>query len=142
MHLKKKLWIFVTIILVIIISIGTIELLSNPLRRPEEYIRGDVLKVIPVGTSMEDVILTVENCEKWEIFGKIYEHIGVTTGSRGPSTGYPLADEEVVGEKSMRIYVGQYLAYFFIETDVSFYIAFDKNSELIDIFVEKSMNVL
>jgi len=42
----------------------------------------------------------------------------------------------------MRVYLGYYYQYFFIQTDVLAFVAFDENSKLIEIAIDKSMNVL
>ena len=140
--MKKKILIIIIFLIILLILLAVIELLSNSLRKQEELIRVDLLEVMPFGTSMEDVINIVNNHEKWEIFGRVFNDSGIIIGPRGPSMGYPLSDEKIVGHKSMGIHLGKYLAYFFIETDVVAYIAFDENSNLIEIAIRKSSNVL
>ena len=140
--MRKKKQIFIIVFIAIIFSMVVIVLLSNPLRSPEERIRTDLLEVMPIGTSMEDVISIVESHKRWNISARILYDIGITMGPRGPSRGIPLSDEEVIGEKSIRIHLGQYLAPIFIQTDVTAFVAFDENAELIEIAVRKSMNVL
>jgi arginine deiminase len=62
-----------SIVTVLIIS-GVIVLhLSNPLRRSETRIREDILKITPIGTSMDEVIEIIQNNEKWELFNISYE---------------------------------------------------------------------
>ena len=137
----KKIIVFF-VILLILTSMAVIEFLSNPLRKSEEHIQADLLDALPIGTCMNDVITMVENHRHWKVSGRIMDDIGIIVGPRGPSIGYPLPDEEEVGVKSMELLLGNYHAYFLIETHVSAFIAFDKNSELIDIAIRKSMNVL
>ena len=140
--MKKKTGIIILVFILIIISMAVIELLSNPLRKPEERIRADLLELIPLGTNLDDVISIVEHHESWRVFGRVHDDVGIIMGPRGPSIGIPLADEVVIGEKAISIHLGQYLAFFFIQTDVTVYMAFNENSELIEIAPFKSINVL
>ena len=42
-------------------------LLSNPLRKSNENIRKDLLKIMPIGTNMEEIIEQINKNKKWEI---------------------------------------------------------------------------
>ena len=119
-----------------------IILISNPLWKSEARIATNLLHIMPVGTSMEDVISIVENHKSWTIRFISYDR-GFIMGPSGPEMGgEPDGRRTLIGEKAMRLHLGQYYAYFFIQTDVSAFIAFDENSNLVRIVVRKSMNVL
>jgi hypothetical protein len=101
-----------------------------------------MLEVMPLGTSMAEVICIVNKHRKWSI-GSMFDHRVFIIGPSGPSMGgEPDAYRTLIGEKSMRIHLGQYYAYFFIQTDVVAFLAFDGDSKLIEIAIRKSMNVL
>ena len=100
----------------------------NPLRRSEEHIRGCMLKSTPIGTSIEDVLDAIEKKEKWQINYISYE------------TGYINGGGPVVGEKSIRVMIGEYGI--FLNTSVTVFWGFDGDSNLIEIAVWKSTDVI
>jgi len=140
--LREKIGIFLIFMLLIIIVMVVIMLLSSPLRRAEEQIRFDLFNIMPVGTGFEEVIRIVEDTDGWSIGGAGLVDAGIIVGPRGPSIGYPLDDEEIIGEMSVRVLIGRYYAFFFIETHVYAFIAFDENDRLTEIAIKKSANVL
>jgi len=115
--------------------------LQNPLRKSEENISYYLLKTIPLGTDMREAIQIIEGKDEWKIRW-VDEEDGFVVGPYGPDTGRAHDGYRGVGEKSMRVYLGYYYKYFFIQTDVSAFFAFDENSKLIEIAIDKSMNVL
>jgi len=115
--------------------------LSNPLRKSEDGIRADLLKLIPLDTEMQEAISIVKGKDKWTI-DWVDEEDGIVVGPYGPGTVLVLNNEKRIGEKSMLVYLGYYYKYCFIQTDVSAFFAFDENSKLIEIAILKSMNVL
>jgi len=96
---------------------------------------------MPLGIDMHDVMKIVNKKNTWNIIWVSEKH-GIVIGRNGPSTVRILDDEINVGKKSMCVDMGYYYKYFFVQTDVSAFFAFDENSKLIEIAVSKSMNVL
>lgn len=135
----RKTMIYTLIVLSVIVLIVAIIMLLNPLRRSQEHIKNDILKLTPMGTSMEDVIKIIESKRQWEIDYISYEH-----GYRRPGTpehsDIALGRETIVGEKSIRVFVGEYRNIFI--TSVTVFFGFDKNSKLIEIYVWKDKDSL
>lgn len=117
------------IILGLLIVFGVAILITNPLLRSEENIRERLLESTPIGTNMGDVIKFIENNKKWKIDQISYEHGFNHQGI------YPSRE---VGEKSIRVELGDYR--FVLETSVTVFWGFNKNSELIDIWVWKTVD--
>ncbi len=135
----RKTIIYILIALLVIVLIVTIITLLNPLRKSQEHIRNDILRLTPIGTSMEDVIKIVKSKREWEI-----DYISHDHGYRRPGTpehsDIALGRETIVGEKSIRVFVGEYRNIFI--TSVSVFWGFDKNSKLIEIYVWKDTDGL
>ena len=135
----KKLILFplvglVFIFLIIMIFI-IINIITNPLRKSEEQIKENILKIIPNGTDMDDVIKSIENNKKWKITWINNEHgYGMAYGRPGE---YYI---DTVGVKSIRSNVGHYSNLFI--TDVVVYWGFDEDLKLIDIAVRKDTDSL
>jgi len=128
----RKIIMYGLIAISIIILVPIIILLSNPLRKSEETIKKRILGLTPIGTSLENVIIAIENEKNWKYhlrdYGYVFMH-GM------PFRGSPRGDEPVVGVKSLDVYLGKYRTIF--DTGVSVFYAFDENSKLIDIAVLK-----
>ena len=131
--------IYTLIALSAITLITIIIVFSNPLRRSQEHIRSDVLKLTPMGTSIDDVINAIESKENWKIDGISYEN-----GYRRPGKSDPadaaLGRETIVGEKSIRVFIGEYRNIFI--TSVTVFWGFDEKSKLIEIYVWKDKDSL
>jgi len=140
----KKIVVYILIALSVGVVITMAILLSNPLRRSEDRIRANMLKLTPIGTSMEDVIKVVEGNEKWKI--NTVRDYGYLLVNGVPSFPYfsPIEEKEydyhLIGEKSMCVYLGEYRTIFI--TSVEVYYAFDEDSKLIDIAVKKDMDAM
>jgi len=134
---KKK----VLIICVCTMSLVFLIILMNPLRRSEEHIRERMLKLTPVGTSIEDVVEII-NKRGWSNDGVLDRGYGLANG--GTPTIYTsyFTNEPVIGTKSIRANIGEYHAYMIIYTWVFCYWGFDENSRLIDIAIEKECDVI
>ncbi len=106
----------------------------NPLRWSQGHIRNNTLKLTPIGTSMENVVKIIESKEKWKI-----DNINYERGYRRPGTPNPadaaLGRETIVGEKSIRVLIGEYRNIF--TTSVTVFWGFDENGKLIDVYVWK-----
>ena len=115
-----------------------INMWSNQLRRSSEQIREDMLKLTPIGTSMDDVLEVITNNQKWKI-RYIREWVGFRMTGGRPSEGVPDSNNNV-GVKSIRVYLGQYGIIF--ATGVSVFYGFDEDSKLIEIGVKKETDSL
>jgi hypothetical protein len=97
-----------------------------------------MLKLTPIGMSMEDVVSVIEGNEKWKIqyeFDRGYFFMHGRPSRRAPKSGDP-----VIGVKSMEVHIGEYRTLFI--TDVSVFYGFDENLKLIDIAVLKETDSL
>jgi hypothetical protein len=140
-NIMKKYIVFVLGFLFVFCALSVIvTALKNPLRESEENMRTNLLKLIPLGTDMQEVIRIVEGKDGWMIRW-VSENHGIVVGDFGPDTILETDDQVSIGEKSMRVYLGYYYRYFFLQTDVSAFFAFDENSKLIKIAILKSANV-
>jgi len=116
------------IILAVIIMVW-----SNPLRRPTEQIRENMLRLTPIGTSIEDVINLIERNDKWEI-SRLNHERGYSISHEIPNRG---SGGTIVGEKSIELYLGYYYYQILFQTGVTVFYGFDKDSKLVDIAVLK-----
>jgi len=133
----KKAVIFGPILIIVLI------VLSNPLRESNENIRKSLLKKTPIGTSVSDVISVVEKDPNWKI-----RYVNSDIGYYVSPAGYPSVATKadmsgkgvVVGEKSIRVYLGRYGLIF--ETYVSAFYGFDCDGKLVDIAILKETDTL
>ncbi|MBA2937282.1 hypothetical protein HZF08_03115 [Paenibacillus sp. CGMCC 1.16610] len=112
-----------------------IRSITSPLVQPEAQLRENLLKEIPLGTQMNNVIQIIKSNRDWAIDGIDYEH-----GFRRSGSG----ENEIIGEKSIRLSLGDYRIisnYYFI-TDVSVFFSFNVNDQLIEIWVWKTTDGL
>jgi len=124
---KKVLYVLLIAIFAIIISVVVI-IFSNPLRRSNERIRADMLKLTPIGTSMKDVIQVIESNKSWEWRGQYIANIGYST------------DESLnnrIGSQSIRVTLGTY-SHGFIVYVLAFW-GFDEDGILIDVHIRKDI---
>ena len=146
MKKRNKILIRFLMILGIITLMVVIALIRNPLLRTEEGIRNYLLRITPIGTSMEEVIGVIDNHEKWSI-RFISEDSGVSlhptvipeSSSRGLYNN-PLFPNNIIGERSLRVYLGNYSLITRVYVD-AFY-AFDEDGKLIEILVWKVWDLL
>ena len=100
---------------------------SNPLLlETNEIIRDYLFELTPIGTSMEDVLMVIENNNEWEIH---------TVNERGAWHPYT---QERIGEKSIHAVIGYsrrpHGIFVFVTHTIVFW-GFDKDLYLVDIFV-------
>jgi len=106
--------------------------LSNPLRKSDEEIRENLLKITPIGTSMEDVLKAIENNKKWKIL------------QEGSWKSWPSLPDKIVSIyknffikiKLINVLLGTYWGFF--EMYVGAHWKFDENLKLIDIYIQKN----
>ena len=132
--MKKKVTISIILFLVIVIIVTML----NPIRRSTGHIRESLLTLMPIGTSMEDVIKVIEGKSKWKRMfvsddGGYYVGYGYPSGAVKGTT---------VGVKSIYVLLGTYNTYMFIDTYVEAFWGFDEEGKLIEIDVRKSYDVL
>ena len=117
------------------------------LSRPESAIRRDILRITPIGTSMEDVLKVIED-RGWKLrytsrtSGYFITHRnGRTRVNDGASLSQIESGRYVeIGTKSIRIDLGEFRAIFDIGVDV--YFAFDNEWKLIDVAIRREMDVI
>ena len=132
----SKIKLYTLIAFLAIVFIVAVIPLFNPLRWPQECIKNGILKLTPIGTSMEDVIKIIES--KWENDSISYYDEGYR--KPGPPDPSDIGRGTIVGEKSIEVFIGEYRNVF--ATCVSVFWVFDENSELIEIFVEKDTDAI
>jgi hypothetical protein len=125
---RKKILIALLII-VLLIVLGAVKFMLNPLTKSEEQIRDKLLEDSPIGTHMKDVIKYIEGQRNWVVRTISYDH------GFYHQRVYP---NRTIGEKSIRVEMGDYG--FFLTTSVTVFWGFDENSELIDIWVWKTVD--
>lgn len=138
----------ILLLLICLVLVTIIQLLVNPMRRPVSSARNHLLRHTPIGTDMQDVIAFIDSRSDWEIGFICHER-----GFRHPNPGFipgQFTDEElrnpiVIGNQSIRVFAGRYLAWyklmFLVPTDVSIFWGFDEDGKLIEIHVWKTYDI-
>ena len=102
----------------------------NPLSKPSEQIRTELLEITPIGASMGEAQVAIrDNSDGWWIVN-VNRRFGVDMSRHGGQVG------ETTGESSIRVNLGGY-GFFIFWATVEAEWAFNENGELIDIFVVK-----
>ena len=142
----KKVIRTLAFIIIVVLLMGGFLMTINPIRRSTGSIRRSLLREMPIGTSMEDVIQIIESNRAWTLkvvqmeFGLVLSPVGnnmIPIRDVNPS-GFP--NSPVVGEKSIRIHMGRYITFTWV--DVEAYFAFDGEGYLLDIFIRKELDVI
>ena len=142
--MRKKNIVCGSIVLFAVLMGVVAMMMSNPLRKPPEKIREDLLKLTPIGTSMEEVIGAIRGHKKWRIEYVSDTH-GYSVSAYDGRPSEPAPDEKWIGKKSINAYLGSYcggIKDYFFEIGVSVYFGFDEDSKLIDIAVRKDADSL
>ena len=131
MKLSKNTKIIVLLVIIVLILIGVIAIMLSPLRKPVKSIEKDILKLIPLGTSLEDAVKVFEKKHNWKIGHK-------SEGRRS----WSLSDSEFVLENPSAGTLGFVLSDFAFEiTDVIFtFKDYDGNIILTNIEVRRYFN--
>jgi len=148
----KKIVICILIALIILVLGGIIIMaLLNPLRKSEESIREDILELAPIGSTMEEVIETIENNREWTNEYAIYDRgYGIIrVGTEGNHKYFPTINYyegqrtfvKTVGIKTIRLDIGNYHS-LLSGTIVLVHWGFDENEKLIDVAVGKEVTSL
>jgi|GEM_PF-794560 len=137
----KSLIIPISVILALSLMI-VVPMFVNPLRRPQANVRNYILRLTPLGTSIEDVIETIESRRGWEVRYINFEGGYLHPGPRIP--GWPTAQSgaSIIGEQSVRIY-RNYRAFYklFLSAAVNIYWGFDADGRLIEVHVNKFIEI-
>jgi len=136
---KRRIIIYIFIVLsVTILSIVLVSLL-NPLRKPNEQLKAEMLKLTPIGTSMVDVLAVIENHDKWNIRHILDGGYTYIAGEPiGPHQGGDRLHGIKVGVKSMEVDIGSYnFLVFILKESVSIFYGFDEEAKLVDIAVRR-----
>jgi len=121
---KKRLVLTVGFIMILFLSMFYL----NSIAAPNAIIRKKLLKKLPVGTGMDEVIQYIKNKDAWELYW-----VDTEEGYISPLTG----QHPKIGSQHIRAYIGSFAWDFF---DVYIDWGFDENSKLVDINVEKDAN--
>jgi len=140
----RRIWVIVGCCVFVWFIIVIIVLIINPMRRPLFMAENYILRIVPIGTDMDEAIEILENHRNWNI-AWISDR-----GFRHPrphdirpmihSSEWPV----IVGDKSIRVDVGRHWpAHFFgpgllMEAIVSIFFGFDEDGKLTDVYVWKS----
>lgn len=130
----RKFMICFLIALATIVLITALIMLSDPLRRSQKHIRKDILKLTPIGTSMDDVIMVIAENQKWKV-RYISDEFGYSRPGPSDPVDAALGRRTIVGEKSIRVFIGEYRNIFI--TSVTVFWGFDEDSKLIEVYVWK-----
>ena len=143
--LKYFLISLISLVVVCSLAIG-IFFLCVPLARTDKGVCNYVLRKVPIGTSMEEVV-TITKKESWEIRDTNNE-CGLCINDRAGSVSVASKDEmingveykndRIVGEKAMVIKLGEFYAPF--HTAVFAYLAFDENCELVEVSIRRDID--
>ena len=146
----KKVLKFLLIFLISLVVICSLAIgmffLCIPLARTDKGVCNYVLRKIPIGTGMEEVVTIAEN-EAWEI-REMHNERGLCINDRAGSVSVASKDEmingvqykndRIVGEKAMVIKLGEFYAPF--HTAVFAYLAFDENCELVEVSIRRDID--
>lgn len=146
----KKVLKFLLIFLISLVVICSLAIgmffLCVPLARTDKGVCNYVLRKIPIGTGMEEVVTIAEN-EAWEI-REMHNERGLCINDRAGSVSVASKDEmingvqykndRIVGEKAMVIKLGEFYAPF--HTAVFAYLAFDENCELVEVSIRRDID--
>lgn len=146
----KKVLKFLLIFLISLVVICSLAIgmffLCVPLARTDKGVCNYVLRKIPIGTGMEEVVTIAEN-EAWEI-REMHNERGLCINDRAGSVSVASKDEmingvqykndRIVGEKAMIIELGEFYGPF--HTAVFAYLAFDENCELVEVSIRRDID--
>jgi hypothetical protein len=130
----KKKMIFVLIPVGTIILTMVIMMLLNPLfLRSERQIRSNILKLTPIGMSIDEVVETVRNETKWETLTQTgWIPLASFTEDIIQSYMYERAEAGLIW-----LFLGRSFGYYSVTADWKF----DENGKLVDVTVRKELAI-
>ena len=135
------------IVKVIILSLAAImwltiitPMVTTLMRRPSILIRHHFLRLTPIGTSIDDVIAVIDSRDDFSWNGHVSEHgFSTRTFSRPPPSSSGIPDVPRIGEKSIRVRLGNYQSWYSsligLSTNVYVHWGFDGDGKLIAVGV-------
>ena len=142
MKKRKKVMVVILFLFVIILLVAIIPMLTNPMRRPRNIIRHQVLRITPIGMNIDDVIEVIERRDDWgePIVSYEFGFAPLSPGRRRPLPAeLGLPDLPRVGKMSISSYMGNYRNWFMLlVVDVTIFWAFDEDGKLIDVHIWKA----
>ena len=124
-----------TIIAVVgILVIVAVIIMSNPLRRSKETIYEQMLKLTPIGTSIEDVLEVIDGNGKWKVW-----NVNSDGNWDSLSSNIDLYKNVLIERRSIIVLVGEYRTIF--ATSVSVHWKFDEDLRVIGIDIRKENDV-
>ena len=143
--LKYFLISLISLVVVCCLAIG-LFFLFVPLARTDKGVCNYVLRKIPIGTGMEEVV-TVAEKEAWEIREMNNEH-GLRINDSAGNVSVASKDEmingvennrvRIVGVKAMVIELGEFYGPF--HTAVFAYLAFDESQEFVEVSIRRDID--
>jgi len=127
MNKAKNKKVVIGLALFLVLIIGTLFIFSNPLYRPPETIRSNLLSEIPLGSYRDEAVEFINMHEEWVIHSERFGNVRVHGRTIGDPTYY------------IRVHMGYYR--FIFHTDVTAFWRFDEEGILIDIVVRKTRDV-
>ena len=122
-----------TVIILSVIALVIVTILNNPLFRSQRRMRNEILRLTPIGTSMDDVLTVIESQEGWEIHKISYDR-----GYRYPRGYEPIPEgQTIIGDKYIEVF---YTLPF--NTYVTVFWGFDEDEILIDVYTYKEFDCL
>ena len=115
----------------------------DPLRRTNNSLRRYMLRITPIGTSMDDVLSVARNNPNWTVrfidldYGVVF-FPSTTTPTR--MSGEWASPENLIGNKSVQVHLGTRQAIF--RSNITAFYAFDSDGNLIDIFVLREVDFI
>ncbi|MCL2578346.1 MAG: hypothetical protein FWE27_09950 [Defluviitaleaceae bacterium] len=126
----------ILLLLAIILLVDLIPQIINPIQRPSGMLRNYILKITPLGTSLDDVVELINNRNDWK---------SANLRDYGLYPAYPTEpymenrERPRIGEKTVSTNVGTYRSLrdflFLMEIHVAIFWVFDANDVLIDVHI-------
>ena len=136
MKVMRRIIIIILSLLAVILLVDLIPRLINPIQRPNRMLRNYILKITPLGTSMDDVIELINSSDDWgsahvRDFGLDPKY---PTGPRRTHLEIPR-----IGEKTVSTNIGSYHSlrdvFFLMRVGVSVFWVFDSDNNLIEVHI-------
>ena len=132
----------ILLLLAIILLVDLIPQIINPIQRPTNMLRNYILRITPLGTSLDDVVDIINSKDEWGSAN--LRDYGLYPAN--PTEPYMEDRERTrIGEKTVGTHVGRYRSlrsfFFLSEVGVAIFWAFDANDALIDVHIWKVASI-